>query len=168
MDAQLRIENGQRLAELARELRRFDDGKELRKELRRELKETGKRIVQAEKSAVRALPSKGQSARAGRRSLRGDIAKATALRIRTSGKRAGVAVWVNPKRMGPGRANLPGYLEGVRPFNRWRHPVHGTDTWVTQRSRPWFYRTASRYEGDAQEAAARAIDAVARRIESRT
>ena len=166
---QLRIENGERLRTLAREFRGQGDGKELRKRLRKELKGTGTRIVKAEKHAVRALPSKGQSARRGRPSLRATTARATQLRIRTSGPRAGVTVWVNPKRMGPGRANLPAYMEGVRPFQRWRHPVFGdADTWVTQRPRPWFYRTAARYEDDAQRGAARVIDSIAREIESRT
>jgi hypothetical protein len=166
-DLQLSIENGERLRALVRDLRRWEDGKELRKRLRRELKGTGGRIVRAEKAAVRALPSKGQNARLGRPSTRREIARATQLRIRTNGPRAGVMVWVNPKRMPPGKGAVPGFMEGIRPYQRWRHPVFGRDAWTTQRAHPWFYRTAGRYGGEAQRAAERVIDGIAREIESR-
>ena len=168
VDQLLRIENGEALRRVARDIRQFEDGREMRKRLRAELKSAVTPIVQAEKRAVLALPSKGQSSRRGRRSLRRDIARATQARIRMSGPRAGALVWVNPRRMPPGKANLPGYLEGVRPFQRWRHPVFGdTDTWVTQQPRPWFYRTAARYENDVERAAVRAIESIATEIESR-
>lgn len=160
------IENGERLRAIARELRQHSDGKRLRKELRKELKKTGTRIVKAEKQAVRALPSKNQNARAGRPSTRRQVARATQLRIRTVGRQAGVAVWVNPAKMPPGKRTVPGYMEGVRPYQRWRHPVFGRDVWTTQRATPWFYRTAGRYGGEAQRAAARAIDRIADQIEN--
>ena len=163
---QLSIENGERLRALAREFRSREDGKQLRKELRKELKGTGTRILKAEKAAVRALPSKGQNARAGRPSTRRQVARATQLRIRMSGPRTGVMVWVNPGRMPAGKGSVPGYMEGVRPYQRWRHPVFGRDAWTTQRATPWFYRTAGRYGGEAQRAAARAIDRFADRIEN--
>lgn len=167
-DLQLRIENGEALRRLARDFRRLEDGKELRKRLRRELKDAGDRIVKAEQRAVRRLPSKGQSARAGRRSLRASTARATQLRIRTSGRRAGAVVWVNPRRMPAGQQNLPAYMEGVRPFQRWRHPVFGDrDAWVTQAPKPWFYRAARPHERDAEQAAARVIGAIATEIANR-
>jgi hypothetical protein len=165
---QLAIENGEQLRALVRDLRRLEDGKELRKRLRKELKGTGTRIVKAEKHAVRALPSKGQNARMGRPSTRREIARATQLRIRTNGPRAGVMVWVNPKKMPPGKGAVPGFMEGIAPYQRWRHPVFGRDAWASQRPHPWFYRTAGRYGGEAQRAAERVINDIAREIESRT
>lgn len=165
---QLAIENGDRLRALAREFRNHSDGKQLRKQLRKELKGTGTRILKAEKQAVRALPSKGQNARAGRPSTRRQVARATQLRIRMAGPRTGVMVWVNPGRMPAGKETVPGFMEGVRPYQRWRHPVFGREVWTSQRAMPWFYRTAGRYGGDAQRAAGRAIDRFAREIENRT
>jgi hypothetical protein len=165
---QLAIENGDRLRDLVRETRRLEDGKVLRTQLRKELRRTGGRLLKEEKRAVRALPSKGQNARRGLPSTRRQVARATQLRVRTAGARAGVVVWVNPKKMPAGKQSVPGYMEGVRPYQRWRHPVFGRDTWVTQRPTPWFYSTASRYGGEAQRAAVRAIDRYAREIESRS
>jgi hypothetical protein len=165
---QIRIENGDALRSVARAIRDQSDKKLLQKRLRKELRGVGREIVKAEKQAVRALPSKGQSARAGRKPLRRDIARATQLRIRTAGRNAGVAVWINPRTLGPGRANLPGYIEGVRPFQRWRHPTFGHDPWVTQRPHPYFYRTAARHETRVQWAAIQVVNRMAREIESRT
>ncbi|MFC5187135.1 hypothetical protein [Actinomadura harenae] len=169
-DQLLRIENGQRLRELARTFRQLEDGKVLRKALRAELKRTAVQLQRAEQKAVTALPSKAQNARLARMALRRRVSRATQIRIRMAGPRTGVMVWVNPRRMPAGQGNLPAYLEGLRPFSRWRHPVFGraTDRWVTQRPHPWFYRTAYRYEGQAQRAAAQAINRLADEIESRT
>lgn len=163
---ELALENGEALRDLVRDLRRHSDGKQLRKRLRKELKGTGTRIVKAEKQAVRALPSKGQNARLGRPSTRRQVARATQLRVRTNGPTAGVMVWVNPKKMPPGKQSVPAYMEGVRPYQRWRHPVFGREAWTTQRATPWFYRTAGRYGGEAQRAAQRVIDGIAREIEN--
>lgn len=163
------IENGDRLRDIARAYRRRSDGKDLRKRLRKELRKTGTRLLKEEKQAVRRLPSKGQNARAGRPSTRRQVARATQLRIRTSGPTAGVVVWVNPRRMPADKRTVPGYMEGVRPYRPWRHPVYGnTDVWVAQQPIPWFYRTGGRYGGEAQRAAARVIDRFASAIEHDT
>lgn len=168
-DRLVRVEGAERIRALARTFREYEDGRELRRRLRVELKRSATRIQQAEQAAVMALPSKGESARRGRPSLRRSIARATQIRVRTSGARnAGVLVWVNPRRMPPGQGALPAYMEGLRPYHRWRHPVFGnSDVWVQQQARPWFYRTAARYELSAQRDAARAIDSIADEIESR-
>jgi len=167
-DRLVRVEGAERLRALARTVRQYEDGRELRKQLRVALKRSAERVQRAEQAAVQALPSQGENARRGRPSLRRSIARATQVRVRTAGARAGVMVWVNPRRMPPGQHNLPAYMEGLRPFHRWRHPVYGNpDVWVSQRPRQWFYRTAARFETAAQRDAARAIDAIARDIERR-
>lgn len=166
-DLEFRVEGGAELRRLARELRDLEDGKEILKQLRKDLKKiANERMVPAVKQAALSIPSKGQSSRRGRRSLRTSIARATQARVRSAGRSAGVTIWVSPRRMPEGQHNLPAYMEGMRPFQRWRHPRFGdTDHWYTQRAHPYFYKTIRPLEGDAQDAALRAVDAVANRIE---
>jgi len=167
-DLQFRIQQGRELRDLSRRLRGLEDGREIAGRLRRELRRAARPMVPAVRAAVLALPSQGQNARRGRDSLRRSIARATQLQVQTSGTRPGVRVWVNPRRMPEGQANLPAYMEGIRPFHRWRHPVYGDeDTWVTQPSRPFFYRAVRPLEDGVAEAGARVMDEIAREIEGR-
>lgn len=157
---------GQReLARLARDLRALEDGRVLNDELRDELREIVAPAVRSVRASIRAIPSKGQSGRLGRRSLRAEMARAVEGKVRTT-RRPGLIVRVNPRRMGPGRHNLPAYMEGDRPFHRWRHPVFGnTRVWVTQAPKPYFARAVRSVPDDAEDAARRAIDFIADRIE---
>lgn len=167
-DLQFRIEEGEQLAELIRALKDLEDGKEIAKRLRRGLREAARPMVPAVRQAVLALPSSGLNARRGRQSLRRSVAKATALRVRTSGKRPGVVVWVNPRRMPAGQRNLPAYMEGLRPFHRWRHPVYGDeDTWVTQAPTPYFYRAIRPHEDRVADAGREVIRGIADEIANR-
>jgi hypothetical protein len=167
-DLQFRIEDGQALREMIRDLRELEDGRELAKRLRRGLRQAAKPMVPAVRRSVLALPSRGLNARRGRDSLRRSVAKATQIRAKTSGSRPYVAVWVNPKRMPEGQANLPAYLEGIRPFQRWRHPVYGDgDTWVTQPPKPYFYRAIRPLEDGVAEEGRRVMNEIAAEIAGR-
>lgn len=158
--------DGDDLAGLARQLRRLEDGKELRKQLRKNITAAAKPMVPAIRNKVKGLPSKGQSRARGRPGLRASTAKATRLQVQMSGRYAGVTVRVDPKKMPAGMHNLPAYLEGAPPFQRWRHPVFGdTETWVTQRPRPYFYAIATHAEPRVKAAVAEAVDSIRRQIE---
>lgn len=153
------------LADLARDLRALEDGRELNDELRDELRKIVAPAVRSVRSSIRAIPSKGQSAAMGRRSLRAEMARAVEGKVRTT-RRPGLIVRVNPRRMGPGRHNLPAYMEGDRPYHRWRHPVFGnTDVWRTQAPHPYFARAVRGVPDDAEDAARRTVDYIADRIE---
>ena len=164
---QIRVQGGDDLRRLTRQLRGLEDGKKVRAEMRRALKAVADdRMVPAVRAAALAIPSKRESARRGRRSLRRSIARATQTRVRMAGPRAGVLVWVNPKRMPPGQQNLPAYMEGLRPFQRWRKPLFGdTEHWYTQRPHPYFYRAVRPHEDDTARRMTRIIDGVADKIE---
>lgn len=161
----LRVEGADRLRDLGRDLRKHEDGKEIRRRMVTELKRSADEIVRAEKAAVLALPSRGESARRGRKSLRRRVANATVSQVRTTAKDPRVAVRINPKRMPAGQRNLPAYMNAERRFERWRHPVFGTRKFVTQRATPWFYATARPLEERAQRRMLDVISGVADEIE---
>lgn len=156
------------LVDLARSLRRLENGKELRKQLRRDITKEVKPMVPAVRSRVKALPSKGESRRRGRPGLRASTAKATRLQAQMSGRFAGVTVRVDPKKMPSGMHNLPAYLEGREPFQRWRSPNFGrrSDSWKTQPAHPYFYAIARRYEPVAARAVEAAVDSIRRQIQA--
>jgi hypothetical protein len=164
----LSIEDRGELRRLAADLRRLEDGREVSRRLREELARVEQPTVRAVRASIRAIPSKDQSAARGRRSLRSKMAAATEGKVRTT-RRPGLIVWVNPKRMPPGEGNLPGYMDGARPFHRWRHPTFGS--WsgkraVTQRAHPYFDRAVRSVPERVDRAGARVIDRVARDIET--
>lgn len=157
------------LARLARDLRALEDGRAIDDELRSELAAVARPLVRSVRASIRSIPSKGQSGELGRRSLRAKMAAAAEFKVRTT-RRPGVIVWVNPRRMPPGENNLPGYMDGQPPFQRWRHPVFARpdkrNPWVQQRAHPYFDRAIRSAPGDAERAAQRVMDYIADRIES--
>ena len=159
MVADVRLRTGRDLARIAAELRRIDNP-ELKKRFRQELRAAGKPMVPAVRQAIRQIPSKrGYSADG----LRGRMAKATRLVVRTAGRDAGVRLRVDGRKMPDKMKALQSYMEGVRP--RWRHPVFGNrEVWVQQPPKPYFYQTVERMGLAAQQNIQRAADNVARDI----
>jgi hypothetical protein len=140
----------------AKALKQAANGKELGKQLRRELREVAKPMVPKVRAAWLAAPSQGHGtstrARRGQPSLRRLLAKATRVEVRTAGKHAGVRVRTDGRRMPSGMKALPGYAEGIR-RRPWRHPVFGDrETWVDQQPFPRFYEAIG---GPGDEAQAR-------------
>jgi hypothetical protein len=121
-------------------------GKGATREMTKALRDAVKPVERDVKAAARGLPAKGPDSTG----LRAQIAKATGTQVRTTGRSAGVKVRVAKKRMGGeriitkgGRTRLVGDQKNLpQRMNRgqWRHPVYGTDRWVTQRfAKPhWF------------------------------
>jgi hypothetical protein len=154
------------LRRLNKQLRQQADGKELVKELRTGLREVLVPIRDQVKAAYRSAPSgRGKAGRRGG-SLRGLLAKATGVEVRTTGKMAGARLRVDGRKMPPGMRSLPAYWEGYK--RPWRHPVHGDrDTWVTQQAHPTFDRTVEPHEDDARRAVEQVLDGVRRKLERR-
>jgi len=168
-DPVVRVRTGRDLADLTRALRREADGKARLKELRKGLREPGKEIAKAVRGNIRTLPSKGESRRRGRKSLRAEMARSVTLQVRTSGRQAGVNVFMSPKKMPTGKKALPSYFERRPGYERLRHPVFGDrETWVQNQNVPpqgYFTRTIRPVERRAVEAVQRVIDETARRVE---
>lgn len=152
------------LRRLARDLRSAGDQQHINEQLKRELMRVGRKGAAAVRASVRATPSKGQSARAGRRSLRGAIANAAEAKVRNT-TRPGVIVWVNPGRMPEGERALPGLMDGQ---GRWHHPTFGRRSkgdWAVQRPHPYFDRAISPIEGELADAGDRVLNRIANQIE---
>ncbi len=166
------------LRRLARDLRNPAIPRQIREELRRELMDVGRDGARQVRAAVLATPSKGQSARQGRRSLRRKIASSVEVKVRVS-TRPGVIIWENPARMPPREGSLLAYYEGI---GRWRHPTFGE--WsrartrmpdgsirtgkpraIAQRGHPTFYRTLDRIGPQLEAAGDRVLDTIAKHVE---
>lgn len=158
MVASLTMRTGADLKRISKELRRMND-KEIKKRFTREMRAAAKPIVPAVRTAIRNIPSKrGYSADG----LRGRMAAATKLEVRTVGKDAGVRIRVDGRKMPDKQKALQSYMEGVKP--RWRHPVFGHDVWVQQRSHPYFFRTVDPLAARTQVQIFKAIDQVGKDI----
>lgn len=154
------------LRRLARDLRNPAIPRQIREELRAEMLKVGRSGAAQVRSALLANPSKGQSARRGRRSLRRKLASTVEVKLRVS-TRPGVIIWQNPARMPAGEEMLVAYYEGTAP--RWRHPTFKRpgrrSNWVNQRSQPTFYRTLDGIAGPLAAAGDKVLSTIANRIE---
>lgn len=129
---QLSVEQSD-LQAVAKILRSEADGKELRKMLVRDLRQTAQPAVAALKSNIQAAPSKGLPHTEGP-PLRQAIARQVKPVIRLSGKQTGVSIQAKKT------PNVRGFSAAPQRFNRpsFRHKVYG-GPWVTQVGSPrWF------------------------------
>lgn len=161
MFAQVEVDEKQ-LARLVLALRAEADGKDLDRDLARNLRTALEPARDAARAAIMAMPSKSQVVP----SLRAAVAEATVTSVRLSGQRPGVAIRTGKTGMPRGFTNAPQRLNRAK---GWRHPVRGTDRWVTQVGAPgWFDDTIEPFKTEATQAAGEALDAVAHRIDERT
>lgn len=130
----LQIKGAEQLGDLARRLKAEGEaGKGMRRELLKEIRAAAKPLAEDAKSAVKSLSAKPPEDTG----LRRRVAAGVKVRTRTSGKNVGVRI-------------VAGKLDGTnlpRRLNKgsWRHPVFGSDTWVTQTIQPgWFDETIRR------------------------
>jgi hypothetical protein len=161
------------LRKLNRDLRAAADGRQLRKELTQSWRGILRPIAREVQAAYRAAPSRGHASRSFRSrntpGIRASLARATRVEVRTAGKLAGARVRVDGRKMPPRLGSVPAMWEGPPEGERWRHPVYGDrDTWVSQPSRPTFYRITRGHEAAAWRAADDALDDVGRKLERGT
>lgn len=154
----IRLQDSGDLRRVSRELRAMDN-KEITKRFRKELRAAARPLVPKVKSAIRAIPSsEGYSADG----LRGNLAKATRLEVKTTGKQAGVAIRVDGRKMPAHMKSLPAMVEGRK---KWRHPVFGNrEVWVTQTREPYFYKTVRAAGPAARRAVNRVLDGITKDI----
>jgi hypothetical protein len=135
------------------------DSPELKKRFRKELRAAAAPLVPKVRSSIRSIPSNRGYSPDG---LRGALAKAVKLEVKTAGRQAGVAIRVDGRKMPSHMKSLPSMAEGKK---RWRHPVFGNrEVWVTQTPHPYFY-SALRVAGPAsRRAVSRVLDGISRDI----
>lgn len=139
------VQGARQLQRLARRFREHGDGAELRRDLRRNLRERAKPVVAEVKAAalrVQVSSTRGGIAYPNRSTgLRARVAKATKL----SFARSGVTILVSAKAFGAYGSTLPKYLDSeLEGYGRWRHPVFGKDVWTAQKGNPFFFVTIRR------------------------
>lgn len=166
----VRVEGVEQLTQLHRALRGQADGKERIKQLRKELVKAAKPLIPAIRANIKSIPSRGQSRRRGRKPLRTRLSQSLTTQIRFRGPRAGIYVFMNPRKMPDGQKALPGYFETVPGKTRFRHPVFGNrEVWVQQNPpQPGYFTRA--IEGTERQVARnieRVLDETARSIEDR-
>lgn len=140
------------------------DGAGLRRELRAGLKAAVEPAAAAARASILSMGVGGLTRAVP--SLRTVVAAAVKTEVRLGVKRAGIAVVVKKHSMPRGFFNAPKRLNARK---GWRHPVFGTDRWVSQRGKPgWFDDTLAKAKPAAVRAAKLAMDDVARRISAKT
>lgn len=151
------------LERLGQALKAEADGKELRKELAKNLREALKPAAVQAKSGIMAMSSAGLGTSPG---LRSSIAK----KIRPEVKLGGM--WTGARVKAKKTPGLRGFANAPKRTNRrsggWRTLTYGHEPWRTQIGRhQWFDRAMDGYQDRYKEAIREAMQAMADRIASR-
>lgn len=135
------------------------DGKELRKELMRNLKRATAPLVVDLKASI-STASTGSSSP----SITSAIAQSIKPAVRLSGENTGVSVRA-------GTINVRGFKQAARRFNRgsWRHPVYGGPGFAEQVGRPnWFDGITKARKDDAKRAVLAAMEQMSKTLANRS
>lgn len=163
MAVQLTIEH-RALQELGRALKAEADGKQLRRDLIRELKKPLAPAVAEIKAGVMAVGAGGLPPAEGE-PLRPAVKRRIRSEVKLSGHATGVRVRARKTEAVRGFRNAPKRLNSPK---GWRHPVFGTDRWVTQMGNPgYFDEPLKRRRREFRTATLRTMEATARRIKIR-
>lgn len=153
-----------------------NDGAKRKRELDKQLRGAAKPYVPKIKTAINKIPSKGlqpsQAALNNRKgkTLRRLFQDSVTIQVRSSsGKFAGVTIFMNPKKMPTGMKSLPAYFEQAPGYAHLRHPRFGNrELWHQQDvyQPGYFTREIEGLEDDAVEAIMKIVDNVRRELES--
>ncbi|MFF4576919.1 hypothetical protein ACFY15_00680 [Streptomyces sp. NPDC001373] len=147
---------------LARALRKESDGKQLRKELAKNMRDALKPAAAQAKSGIMAMASSGPGTAP---ALRSAIAKKIRPEVKLGGNWSGARIKAFKTRNIRGFANAPKRTNRAR---GWRHLTYGREPWVQQHGKTlWFDRAM---EGDTNRYTAavhEAMEAMARRLADR-
>lgn len=156
------------LRQLLQDVRRLENAKPLKRELGQAMRNAGKPMLRDIRRNAHAIPSSRalKRAKGEPHALRKSISKAAKIQVRTGAKGAGLVIRIDPRKMPAGMNNLPGYMEGSRPFERWRHPVFGTSAYVTQKPHPYFLNAIKAHESQALREVGEALDKIRRHLET--
>ena len=154
----------QNLRQISRALRAEEDGKELRKELTRNMREALKPGAAQAKSAIMSMasttPHDGPA-------LKTAIARKIRPEVRITGRFPGAKIKAFKTK------NLRGFPNAPKRTNRssgWRHPVYGNrEVWVQQAGKPkWFDRAFEGQDAHYKRQVQFALAAMVNRIASRS
>ncbi|MFE1749006.1 hypothetical protein ACFW88_00370 [Streptomyces anandii] len=159
----LGVETHDGLAALVRAIRAEEDGKQLRKELARDMREALKPGAAEAKSQIMSMSSAGLPTSP---ALRSSIARKIRPEVKLGGRWSGARVKAFKTK------NVRGFPNAPKRTNRaggWRHPVFGSrEVWVQQRGKvDWFDRSFQGHEAQYKAAVEAAMENMARRIAER-
>jgi len=160
----LGVETHEGLAALVRALRAEDDGKQLRKELARNMRAALRPAAAEAKSSIMAMSSAGLPTAP---ALRSSVAKKIRPEVKLGGRWSGARVKAFKTK------NVRNFPNAPKRLNRaggWRHPVFGNrEVWVQQRGKTdWFDRSFEGRESEYRAAVEQAMEDTARRIADRS
>lgn len=148
---------------LANALKAEADGKELRKELAKNLREELKPAAALAKSGIMSMGSSGLPTSPG---LRSSIAKKIRPEVKLGGRWSGARVKAKKT------PNVRNFAQAPRRTQRpagWRTQSYGNGEWRTQHGKvKWFDRAMDGHLTEYRAAIARAMDAMAERIANRS
>lgn len=167
--------------DLAKRLRSAGRG-DLRKELRKRIKNAGEPVLSDVKSAVTSLNVKGTGGGGVSARRRFNIERASTVRAKKAAERRGaglrqsvaratkleqtargVRFVVRSNQLPADQKNMPRHLDSEK---GWRHPVFGNrDKWVHQQAGPWFGKTIKRKAPQFRNAVLDAMEQIRREIE---
>jgi hypothetical protein len=154
-----------KLRDLGRALRSVEDGKQLRKDLIKNIKAALKPSADEAKSSIKSMSSTG--VRRGGLSLRGEVARRVVVETRLSGRSVGARVRAKKT------PRVRGFDSAPKKLNRpggWRHPWFGERAWwFPQMGKPdWFdgpmRAGKSRYRKGVLDAMENTAREIARRV----
>lgn len=146
---------------LARRMAREGDGKALRQDLVRQLKDAAEIVSNDIRQGVTATPSKGHKGA----SLRAAIARSVYTQVRTGGYTAGVRITTRQGKFVRGFTSAPERYDSPK---GWRHPVYGhRDRWARNEGHPFWNKAAAKNHDVAREKCLKAMEDMALRVVGR-
>ena len=152
-----------KLISLARALKSEEDGKQLKKDLLRNLRNALKPVRDEVKAEINSMTSHGGSHGL---ALRRTVARKVTVQTRLTGRSAGVKLIAKKTPDLRGFRNAPKRLNSKK---GWRHPAFGDrEDWVQQMGKPdWFDGPVRRRRSEFRKAVAQVLDEMADRIKRR-
>lgn len=159
----LGVETHEGLAALTRAIRAEADGKQLRKELAKNMREALKPGAAEAKSSIMSMSSAGLNTAP---ALRSSVARKIRPEVKLGGRWSGARVKAFKTR------NVRNFPNAPKRLNRpggWRHPAFGNrEIWVQQHGKvDWFDRAFEGRQGVYKAAVEAAMENMARRIADR-
>lgn len=150
----------QALQALARRLGEQADGKRLRRELSKDLRQALEPARQQVRSGLMGMGTAGIPVDGP--PLRTVVLSKLKAESRLTGRSTGARLRIRKKGMPRGFDNAPKRLNSKK---GWRHPVHGGDVWVQQTGEPdYFDRPTRQHKAAYRAAILKVMNAHARRI----
>jgi hypothetical protein len=148
------------LGDLVAAINKHGTPAEVKKELRRALREAVKPMVPKARASVLGQGSNGRGGKLP--SLRGDMARSVEVKVDLGGRHPGVRLRLNGRKLLGRPPGLVAMYEGAIP---WRHPVFGTGAWASQAHRGFLTEVGRAGENDVARGIEKAMDDIGRRID---